>query len=218
MGTRQAAPAPPAPPLPPVSIDERLQNAARSMSQNGMAAAQIAQPLGLDEASVQTTLALQPPATDGIAPGRVLGSALQAELDKLLLEEPDLCCPITMTLCVDPVIASDGFMYDKESLLQLLKQPSRHGLVSPMTREQLTRNYLPARQRKSEALEFRLKRSQELLAFAAKAASEKPRLASDAIERVEEYLPALGASEAASLKQGAEELRRKLNAAAPGSL
>lgn len=116
-----------------------------------------------------------------------------------------------MTLCVDPVIASDGFMYEKASLEQLLKAPSRHGVVSPMTRQPLTKNYLPARQRRSEALEFRQKRGQELLTFAEKAASQKPQIASEAIERVEEYLPALGENGGA-LKQKAEDLkRRKLN-------
>jgi len=180
--------------------------AARSMAQNGMGAGQIATLLGLPEAEVQAVLD-QPAAA---APGRVLGSALQAELDKLLLEDAELCCPIALTLCVDPVIASDGFMYEKASLEQLLKAPST-SRVSPMTRQPLTKNYLPARQRRSEALEFRQKRGQELLTFAEKAASQKPQIASEAIERVEEYLPALGENGGA-LKQKAEDLkRRKLN-------
>jgi hypothetical protein len=51
-----------------------------------------------------------PPAAGAIA-GRVLGSNLQAKLDELLIEDPDLCCPIALVLFSEPVIASDGFMY-----------------------------------------------------------------------------------------------------------
>jgi len=78
-----------------------------------------------------------------------------------------------------------------------------------MTREQLTKDYLPARQRKSDALEFRQKRGQELLDFVAKTLVDTPRLASEAIERVEEYISALGAA-GAGLKQRKEELKEKL--------
>ena len=45
------------------------------------------------------------------------------------LPAPDLLCPITGKLIVEPVIASDGRTYDKASLMNYIAQ---HGLVSPM--------------------------------------------------------------------------------------
>ena len=45
------------------------------------------------------------------------------------LPAPDLLCPITGKLIVEPVIASDGCTYDKASLMNYIAQ---HGLVSPM--------------------------------------------------------------------------------------
>merc|ERR1711990_977362 len=61
--------------------------------------------------------------------GRILGSALQKKLDKLTEEDPDLCCPVSLMVLSNPVIASDGFIYDQSSLVQLLA--NHH--VSPMT-------------------------------------------------------------------------------------
>ena len=45
------------------------------------------------------------------------------------LPAPELLCPITGKLIVEPVIASDGCTYDKASLMNYIAQ---HGLVSPM--------------------------------------------------------------------------------------
>merc|ERR1712187_320711 len=63
--------------------------------------------------------------------GRVLGSSLQQRLDQLTDEDPDLCCPVSLVVFAQPVIASDGFMYEQSSLMTLL----RNRQVSPMTRE-----------------------------------------------------------------------------------
>merc|ERR1712113_1253945 len=52
--------------------------------------------------------------------GRILGNALQQRLDKLTEEDPDLCCPVSLMVFSNPVLASDGFIYDKSSLTQLL--------------------------------------------------------------------------------------------------
>merc|ERR1712176_748848 len=63
--------------------------------------------------------------------GRVLGSASQMRLDDLLLEPAELCCPITLCLFDDPVIASDGCSYERD----LVTRIARTGRVSPATHE-----------------------------------------------------------------------------------
>merc|ERR1711881_98972 len=97
-----------------------------------------------------------------LRPCRVLGNNLQQKLDELLTEDPDLCCPVSLVLLSEPVVASDGFFYEKASLQQIL----RENPISPMAREGLKEQFFPARDRKKKALEFREQRSQELLTFA----------------------------------------------------
>lgn len=46
-----------------------------------------------------------------------------------------LCCPITRQLFVDPVVASDGFTYERSSIV--------NERVSPMTREPLSHPIIP---------------------------------------------------------------------------
>merc|ERR1712187_860440 len=124
MGTTRA---PARAPLPPSAVNEQLANAARALAGQGMPAAQIAAILTLDEADVTSILGSAVEAPHG---QRVLGSELQKRLDNLMEEDPDLCCPVSLMLFVDPVVASDGFMYDKASMEGLL----RARMVSPMTR------------------------------------------------------------------------------------
>merc|ERR1712232_380009 len=126
-------------------------------------------------------------ATAGARDGKVLGNKYQEQLDELLEEDPELCCPVSLLLFVDPVIASDGFMYEKASLDGLLRQH----MASPMTRERLKKDYLHARQRKSAAIEFRQTRGRALARFAREVASELPHLAISSLERASDYLEAL---------------------------
>merc|ERR1712151_3229 len=74
------------------------------------------------------------------------GSSLQQKLDELIDEDPDLCCPVSLMLFAEPVIASDGFIYEKASLTTLLANRQ----VSPMTRETLKLEYRPAQRKKSK--------------------------------------------------------------------
>ena len=48
---------------------------------------------------------------EGHVAGRVLSNEKQRALDDLLVEPAELCCPITLMLLSDPVIASDGCVY-----------------------------------------------------------------------------------------------------------
>jgi hypothetical protein len=164
-----------------------------------MAAAQIAPLLSLAESSVTAVLAQGPGI---VAQGRVLGSDLQKKLDDLLEEEPDFCCPVSLMLFVEPVIASDGFMYEKASIQGLLQ----NRMVSPMTREPLKKEFLPARQRKSATLEFRQTRSAELLAFAKEAAATQPQMAATALQRASEYVEVLKPDTVPELSRQAAEL------------
>ena len=129
-----------------------------------------------------------------VAAGRLLGSQWQHRLDVLLDEDSDVCCPVSLMLFSQPVIASDGFMYEKDSLLGLL----RAKMKSPMTREELKQDFIAAKQKRSEALTFREKRSWELLEFCkearAKDASTTSRMVESALERVGEYVEGLGGS------------------------
>jgi hypothetical protein len=183
-----------------------LASAIRALAEKGMAPAAIAPLLGLDEASITAVLAQAP-----INQGRVLGSQMQKTLDELLEEEPDLCCPVSLMLFVDPVIASDGFMYEKASIQGLL----RNRMVSPMTRETLKKEFLPAKQRKSTALEFRQTRSKELLKFAHEAAAGQPQMAGAALQRASDYLEVLKPSQVPELAKQTAELWRKIGQPVP---
>jgi hemoglobin len=120
--------------------------------------------------------------------GRILGSALQKKLDGLTEEDPDLCCPVSLMVLSNPVIASDGFIYDQSSLVQLLA----NRLASPMTREVLKKEYQVAEQKKIEVTSFRKLRTKELLDFAREAVTEQQgHLALVALKRVSEYVEAL---------------------------
>merc|ERR1712137_50509 len=119
--------------------------------------------------------------------GRVLDSSLQRSLDELLEEDPDLCCPVSLLIFREPVRASDGFIYEKSMLIQLLQNRQR----SPMTREVLKSEYRAATEKMAEAMEFRHGRSEELIKFALQAAVQLPQLAATALERVVDYLAVL---------------------------
>jgi hypothetical protein len=112
----------------------------------------------------------------------MLGNAAQMKLDDLLYEPEDLCCPVMLVVYNDPVIASDGFIYEKEAVQQLINA-SR---PSPMTRELLKSDVFPARQKQSDAKAYREKMIQELVSFASTV--EEAGLAESALERATDYL------------------------------
>jgi len=103
--------------------------------------------------------------------GRLLGNNLQARLDELCDEDSEMCCPVTLMLFKEPVIASDGFMYEADSVKALI----RNHQASPITREPLRKEYYPAKQKKSEVNAFRERRSQDLLDFARGSMDERGR-------------------------------------------
>lgn len=117
-----------------------------------------------------------------VAQGRVLGSAAQERLDELLFEDEDLCCPVMLVLFQDPVIASDGFIYEREAVETLIntKRPS------PMTREAFGQSVFKARQKAQDTNRYREKMLKELVRFADDCGDAG--LASAALERATDYL------------------------------
>jgi truncated hemoglobin YjbI len=194
-------------------VDDKLEVAIRALAEKGMSPSAIAPLLGIDEASVAAVVA-----RGAISQGRVLGNNLQKKLDELLEEDAELCCPVSLLLFIDPVIASDGFMYEKASIEGLL----RARMVSPLTREPLQKEYTPARQRQHAASEFRRVRSADLLRFAEEAASLQPQMAASALERASDYLKVLSPAQPLSpegpLARQAAKLWRKLGQPVPVEL
>jgi len=159
----------------------------------------------------EATLAASIPQGAAVMAGRLLNNSLQDRLDKLTSEDEDLCCPVSLMLFREPVIASDGFMYEKESLEGLL----RAHMASPMTREALKKEFIPARQRRSDAIRFREVRTEELLAFAGEALATQPRMALAALERASEYLEALEPATAQGLVNRSSGLWRQMGRPLP---
>lgn len=70
-------------------------------------------------------------------------------------EPPELICPVSLCLFKNPVVASDGHTYEKQSLLKLFEIHGT-GTRSPVTRELLDPNYvLPNRAVRSMVDSFR---------------------------------------------------------------
>jgi hemoglobin len=146
--------------------------------------------------------------------GRILGCALQQKLDRLTEENPDFCCPVSLMVFKDPVIASDGFVYDLPSLTQLLA----NRLASPMTREPLKPLHRAAKDKLAEVTIFRNQRSQELVEFAAEAVSDQPQLAITALDRASEYIAVLEPFEVRDLIANAVLLYGQLDKPVPHHL
>merc|ERR1712187_232957 len=143
--------------------------------------------------------------------GRVLGSSLQQKLDELVDEDPDLCCPVSLMIFADPVVASDGFIYEKASLTTLLANRQ----ASPMTRETLKQEFLPAQQKRVEAHDFRKKQSVALLQFAREAAPQQPEMAITALERVSDYIEVLNPQHSCNIARETSQLYSQLGRSAP---
>jgi len=117
-----------------------------------------------------------------------LGDQLQQELDDLLLEDAELVCPITLTLFLDPVIASDGCVYERVAVAELTRVQG----LSPITRARLTDQVFPAAERKSRVAAFMKSRSEELISFITRAHKQgRETMALTAADRLKDYVAAL---------------------------
>merc|ERR1712176_655060 len=165
---------------------DRYAIAAKFLAKKKISFQTITQILNMSEARVHGAIYNEGSGNVALA-GRVLGNSLQKRLDELCDEDSEMCCPITLMLFREPVIASDGFMYEADSVKQLI----RNHQVSPITREALKKEYFQAKQKKSEVLAFREKRTEDLLKFADDTISSESRMAGLALDRVMEYFDVL---------------------------
>lgn len=186
-------------------IDDRLLRVAMAEMKRGMAMADAAKMLKLEVAKLEAALAHE---------GRELDINWQERLDVLISEDPELCCPVSLELFMDPVIASDNFVYEKASLEDLLGAR----MASPMTREELKTDFVPAQQQRRDAIRFRETRSEELLNFAEKALAPQPSMATAALKQASEYIECLGAKQVPRLAGQAAALWRRLGQSVPQSL
>ena len=93
--------------------------------------------------------------------GRVLSNDGQRMLDELLVEPAELCCPITLQLISDAAIASDGCVYERAAIAELVRQRK----LSPMTHEPLGAELVPAPRLDARVLAFMVERGGALLDF-----------------------------------------------------
>ena len=101
---------------------------------------------------------------EGHVAGRVLSNENQRALDELFVEPASLCCPITLMLLSDPVIASDGCVYERAAIQIIIEQ----GKLSPMTLTALEPQVFPAAKQKAKVVAFLAERAEALIQFADK--------------------------------------------------
>merc|ERR1711881_415928 len=97
-------------------------------------------------------------------------------------------------------------IYEKAMLRQLLRNRQR----SPMTREVLKAEHRAATEKMAEVLEFRHRRSEELIRFALEVAGQQPQMATTALERAMDYLTVLRTDRARVLNAKAARIHSKL--------
>ena len=106
----------------------------------------------------------------------------------LLTEDTDLSCPITLLLFQQPVVASDGGIYERAAVAKL----TQLGGLSPITHRKLSPEFSPAEDVKMRATAFTSARALELLEFAQEAhKADAYVMAVQAAERAKEYVAAL---------------------------
>jgi len=107
-------------------------------------------------------------------------------LVKRLMTDPEgLCCPISKQLMEDPVVAGDGFTYERSTVEALFK----HNGCSPMTRQPFTTRVLHQNQMvKSEIVSFKEQIVTEILCVAPKLPSNQSSQMLDLVQRGEEFV------------------------------
>ena len=132
---------------------------------------------------------------------KMVGDPMQQQLDELLTEEPELCCPVTLVLLIDPVKAADGYVYERTAADALCTGDGGR-FVSPMTREALPANFEVAAEIRELALGFRRERAAAMLAFAEEAAAARA-AASRATARILSRSPRFSAAASAAAASAA---------------
>ncbi|CAK9060517.1 unnamed protein product [Durusdinium trenchii] len=95
------------------------------MSQKGMSVQAIAEVWNVDAVEIEKTLELVQSSAgkDSESGCQVQAEHCRTSLVKRLMEDPpDLCCPISHGLMEDPVVAADGFYYDRSCIMDWLER------------------------------------------------------------------------------------------------
>ena len=79
------------------------------------------------------------------------GGHFEKHADAALAFKNELCCPIGKNLFREPIIASDGKVYEKDNILFNMKS---HSIASPLTRETLTNQFTEDAEMKRNVLAF----------------------------------------------------------------
>ncbi|CAL1171703.1 unnamed protein product [Cladocopium goreaui] len=118
-------------------------------------------------------------------------AATDAQVDELLTDPEKFCCPILQCLMDEPVVAEDGFTYERHAIQSALT----HRWRSPMTGSDMGDTVLPINRLKSEIKAYK----------------------DEVVEKIIELVPRIDSqSRAAKLLDRAEELLRTRNG--PGAL
>lgn len=164
-GARPAAGSPPppssAPPAPQPEPERALAAAAR-MYERGIRMADIAHVLEVDERNVAMALVKRarkgghPNEAPDVqaeqdSPGRERSEGVLQLAIQLQHDPPELTCPIMHTLMDDPVVAEDGYTYERQGIESALQIRSR----SPMTNEPMGKAVVPNRGLKSRIQEYK---------------------------------------------------------------
>lgn len=156
--------------------------------------------------------AVSAPGTPTARVGRVLDNELQLQLDLLLVEEADLCCPVTLLLFHEPVIASDGCVYEQVAIQELIQT----GVISPVTMQPLTPQLTAAQQQKEAVDAFMRLRTQDMLNFSFTARKQgEPHMAKIALDRAGEYIAQLTPLAVPEMAQSFETMLRDAGLTVP---
>jgi Mg-chelatase subunit ChlD len=143
--------------------------------------------------------------------GRQLGNSMQDDLDELLYEDANFVCPITLMLIFDPVIASDGCVYERIAIERLVRLRG----LSPVTHKRLDATILPVGETKGQITALVRDRATKLESFITRAKkSGETVLAKNALERLKEYVSFL---KSAGVDASCSQLCRELGVPEPSS-
>ncbi|CAE7342071.1 WDSUB1 [Symbiodinium necroappetens] len=106
---------------------------------------------------------------------------MESLVSRLLSDPDDLLCPILHTLMEQPVVAEDGFTYEKEAIEHALNLRPK----SPKTNEPMGDKVIPNQEKVAAILDFKQKTIDEILSVASHIPSD---LAQKLLQRAEDFI------------------------------
>lgn len=129
-----------------------------------------------------------------------------------MYEDPHLICPITMVLTLDPVIASDGYIYERIAITELKNIKG----ASPITHAPLKGQFLAAPEHQAKVRVFMEERCHKLHQFINRACNKygEKTMALTALDRMKDYIAALTPQAVPDLARDFANLCQELGRAA----